>query len=42
MLSVILWLPLAVGLVCFLLPQRLVGPWALARLARLARARDRR
>ena len=29
MLSTILWLPLAVGLVGFMLPKRLVGAWAL-------------
>jgi NADH-quinone oxidoreductase subunit M len=27
MLNTLLWLPLAVGLVCFLLPARLAGPW---------------
>jgi NADH-quinone oxidoreductase subunit M len=27
-LNVLLWLPLAFGLVCFLLPRRLAGPWS--------------
>src|SRR5687768_3454313 len=39
MLNAMLWLPLAVGLLCFLLPSRLAGPWtALGSLASLGLA----